>query len=333
MQPLAHVNELLKTPKSIVITTHQNPDADALGSSLGLAQFLLNRGHKVTVISSTSFPPFLNWMQNSANIIIYERDKVAVQKNLKESDMLWCLDFNIISRTKSLANELNDYKGIKVIIDHHLQPDIAYFNYGTSIPEKSSTCEMVYDYIIESNGFEEITKEMGECLYAGCMTDTGSFRFSGTSAETHRMIGSLLDKGVIPGDVHAKIFDTAPERRLRLLGHILTNRLKFYPELRVALIALEAADTTQFSIEQGDTEGMVNYPLSVQNIDMAVFIHDKEGEVRMSFRSKGTIDVNVFARTYFEGGGHKNAAGGISRITLRETILKFEAAIQEYFKK
>lgn len=331
MEPLLSVNKLLLTPKKIVITTHQNPDADALGSSLGLSQFLQSRGHQVIVISSTTFPHFLDWMQGASDILIYEKNPVAVQQALANSDMLWCLDFNVISRTKNLAAEIADYQGVKVIIDHHLQPDTAYFDFGLSLPAKSSTCEMIHDYIIASNGKTEMTKSIGECLYAGCMTDTGSFRFSCTSADTHRMIAQLLETGVVPSEVHANIFDTSPERRLRLLGHILTNRLTFYPQQNAALIALEVADNTNFKIEQGDTEGMVNFPLSVQNVTFAVFMNDKDGEIRMSFRSKGDIDVNEFARTYFDGGGHKNAAGGRSLLTLRETILKFEKALKEYF--
>jgi bifunctional oligoribonuclease and PAP phosphatase NrnA len=330
MKPLSEVCELLSAPQQIVITTHQNPDADALGSSLGLAHFLRNRGHQVIIISSTDFPPFLAWMNGASDIVIYEQEADKVRSILAASTMLWCLDFNIITRTKNLATELQNYPGTKVIIDHHLQPDSAYFDYGISQPEKSSTCEMIYDYIISENGLAEINQSMAECLYAGCMTDTGSFRFSGTSSDTHRMVANLLDKGVVPHLLHSQIFDTFPERRLKLLGHILCNCLSFFPEQNAALISLSNADSKQYLVQQGDTEGMVNYPLGVAGIQMSTFMHDKDGEIRISFRSKGDLDVNEFARKYFNGGGHKNAAGGKSDLPLAETITLFKQSLKEY---
>jgi phosphoesterase RecJ-like protein len=328
MNPLAEL--IIEPSSSIIITTHQNPDADALGSSLGLAQYLQVKGHQVTVISSTPFPQFLNWMPGAADILIYEKDPEKVNNAIAESTYLFCLDFNIISRTKTLEAELKNYSHTKILIDHHIQPDIEYFNYGISMPEKSSTCEMIYDYICAQDSSALITKSIADCLYAGCMTDTGSFRFSNTTADTHKMIATLISCGAVPDEICTHIYDTYGINRIQLVGHVLANKLKIYTEQAVALIYIEADDYHRFNIQQGDTEGIVNMPLAIQDIRMAVLITDKEKEIRMSFRSKGDLDVHTFAKKYFNGGGHRNAAGGKGLDTLKNTIDHFETAIKEY---
>jgi bifunctional oligoribonuclease and PAP phosphatase NrnA len=332
MQDISSVSQILATPQKIVITTHQNPDADALGSSLALFMYLKKLGHAVTVISATPYPTNLAWMANSEHILIYEHDPLNVKKVVSDSTMLWCLDFNIISRTKTFSEVLKNYSSTKVLIDHHMFPDEAYFDYGISTTSKSSTCEMVYDFITKDHT-DLLDMSIGDCLYAGAMTDTGSFRFSSTTASTHKMIAHLLEIGVIPNLVHEAIFDTHPEKRLRLLGHILSNRMELIQPQQVGLIALTEEDAKQFEIGQGDTEGMVNYPLGIQGIVMSAFMTPKDGEVRISFRSKGQVDVNAFSRAYFEGGGHFNAAGGKSNLTVAATVEKFKQAIQEFLKK
>jgi bifunctional oligoribonuclease and PAP phosphatase NrnA len=332
MQDISSVSQILATTQKIVITTHQNPDADALGSSLALYMYFKKLGHIVTIVSSTPYPTNLAWMENSDQIMIYEHDPIGVKKIVSNSTMLWCLDFNVISRTKTFSEVIKNYTGTKVLIDHHMFPDEAYFDYGISSTLKSSTCEMVYDLIAKDHT-PLLDKSIGACLYAGAMTDTGSFRFSSTTASTHKMVAHLLEVGVIPNQVHEAIFDTHPEKRLRLLGHILSNRMELIQPEQVGLIALTEADALQFEIGQGDTEGMVNYPLGIQGIVMSAFMNPKDGEVTISFRSKGNVDVNAFSRTYFEGGGHFNAAGGKSNLSLEATVDKFKQAIKEFLKK
>jgi bifunctional oligoribonuclease and PAP phosphatase NrnA len=331
MKPIAELDSLLSTPQKIVITTHQNPDADAFGSSLGLMHYLQAKGHQVTVVSSTYYTNFLKWMPGCDSILIYEKEAHAVKQALHNSTILFCLDFNVYTRTATLANEIKDYAGTKVIIDHHLYPDEAYFDYGISLPSKSSTCEMVYDYIASQQGTNLINKNISECLYAGVMTDTGGFRYYNTSADTHRMTAHLLEKGAVPSQIAENIFDTYEEKRLRLLGHLFSNRLEIIKDKNAALIYVSAQDAEQFAVGQGDTEGIVNYPLSISGINFSTLMTQKENEIRISFRSKGDVNVNEFARTYFNGGGHHNAAGGKSDADLAQTIAAFHVALQKFF--
>jgi bifunctional oligoribonuclease and PAP phosphatase NrnA len=333
MKAISELAPILQSAKRIVITTHQNPDADAFGSSLGLYHFLVQLGHQVTVVSSTFYTNSLAWMPGTAGILIYEKEPNVVEKVLAESDILFCLDFNIHTRTASLSNVIKDYAGIKVVIDHHLFPDEVYFDYGISIPSKSSTCEMIYDYILAENGLMYMNKNIADCLYAGVMTDTGGFRYSCTTASTHRMTAALLEYGAVPAIIAENIYDTFEEKRLRLLGHVFSNRLQIIPQYHASLIYLNKADMLQYSVGQGDTEGIVNYPLSISGVQFSAFMTEKEDGIRISFRSKGSIDVNLFARTYFNGGGHHNAAGGKSDLSMNETLDAFHAALVLFSKQ
>ncbi len=331
MKPINEIHSLLSAPSKIVITAHQNPDADALGSSLALQKYLQSQGHTVTIISSTDFPDFLDWMPGSQDILILEKTGHATLAALNEAAILFCLDFNIHTRTKNLSPHLQTYQGVKVLIDHHMFPDTDYFDFGISQPNRSSTCEMVYNFIMEANHAEYITKEMADCLYAGTMTDTGSFKYSGTTAYTHRMVAHLIDLGLVPNAIHQAVFDNYSERRLRLLGHILSNNMEILEEHNAAIMHLSQFDMAKFEVANGDTEGLVNYPLSLKNVNFSTFISVKGAEdIRMSFRSKGAIDVNEFARKYFNGGGHVNAAGGKGLETLELTLQKLKTALLEY---
>jgi bifunctional oligoribonuclease and PAP phosphatase NrnA len=331
MKPISEIKWNTGNGRNIVITTHQNPDADALGSSLGLQQYLQLLGYNVTVISSTDFPEFLNWMPGANKIIVLEKNENETLIALQQAEILFCLDFNIHTRTKDLSPHLANFEGTKILIDHHMQPDLEYFDYGTSITSKSSTCEMVYDFIVANGDISKINQSIAECLYAGVMTDTGSFRYDNTTADTHKMIASLIEQGVTPNIIHERIFDTTPETRLRLLGHLLCNNLQIISKKHVAIMHISMQEMNTFDVKNGDTEGMVNYPLSIATINFSTFITEKgTNDIRMSFRSKGDIDVNAFARKYFNGGGHKNAAGGKGLSTLAETLDRFYVAIDEY---
>lgn len=328
MQALLNIQPVLAQPRKICIVHHYNPDADALGSSLGLYHYLSKKGHQVHLISPNNIPDFLLWMPDSEKVVIYEEEQKEAQHILNSCEVLFCLDLNHLSRTRIMEDVLQNLTCTKVMIDHHLFPD-TIFDFGRSEPSKSSTCEMVYDFINECNHNALIDTTIAPCLYAGAMTDTGSFKFPSTTASVHRMVADLMEKGLQTAPIHQAIFDTYMENRLRFLGYTLSERMKLFHHAHSSLIAIPKSDLKRFEINTGDTEGIVNYPLSIGTIVLSIFITERENEIRMSFRSKGDFDVNEFARTYFNGGGHKNASGGRSQESLEITIQKIEQAIAE----
>lgn len=329
MKPIAETYPLIHDPKKIVITMHQKPDPDAMGSSLGLYHYLLALGHQVSVISPTNWPVWLNWMKGADKVIDYELNAEKALSELGRAEWLFCLDFNIFTRTKNLSPHLYEFKGTRVLIDHHQQPDTENFEYGISDTQKSSTCEMVFDFIAGSGGVDKINDAMAECLYAGVMADTGSFRFSSTTASVHRMIAFLKDRGLNHAKVHENVYDNFLENRLRFIGHVLSNRMEVYYEYNTALIAISRKDLLRYQVRTGDTEGLVNFPLSIQGIKLAALVIDRDEERKWSFRSKGDFDTNTFARKYFHGGGHFNASGGRSADSLEKTVEHFQEVIRE----
>jgi phosphoesterase RecJ-like protein len=329
MKPVQEIFPLLTAPRKVVITTHQKPDPDAMGSSLGMYHFLISLGHEVNVISPTNWATWLNWMQSSNVVIDYELTPDKAIDALNKADWLFCLDFNIFSRTKNLTQKLYDFKGTKVLIDHHQQPDTANFDYGISDTAKSSTAEMVYDFIVQSGHSDKINTPISECLYAGVMADTGSFRFASTTASVHHMIAFLKERGLEHSKVHENIYDNFLENRLRFIGHVLMNRMEVFYEYNTVLIAISKKDLLRFQVKTGDTEGLVNYPLSIQGIKLAGLVIDRDEERKWSFRSKGGFDTNTFARKYFNGGGHFNASGGRSNDSLEQSVEKFKIAMKE----
>lgn len=324
MKSLDALNSFLTSPKKIVITHHYNADADALGSSLGLFHYLNQKGHQCVVISPNSMADFLLWMPGAREVLLFDKHAEACKKAVSEADVIFSLDYNQFSRTKFLAPVLEQSNAVKVIIDHHLFPDDV-FEYGLSLPDKSSTCEMVYDYILSSSGEHLLNLDIARCLYAGVMTDTGSFRFSCTTPGVHRMVARLMEKGLETATIHTAVFDNYQENRLRFLGFVLSERLHLIPETHTAIISVNRNDLNRFNVNTGDSEGIVNYPLSMKQVLFSIFISEREDEIRMSFRSKGRFNVNEFARKYFQGGGHHNAAGGKSERSLQQT---FELLIQ-----
>lgn len=329
MKPISEIFSLIEKPKQIVITFHQKPDADAMGSGLGLYQFLIQFGHTVTVISPTNWPSFLNWMPGSSNVIDFEMHTDKAKPILQKAEWVFCLDFNVLNRTKKMEPVIESLSAIKILIDHHQQPQTDAFDYGISDVNKSSTAEMVYDFIMAAGYSDKINTETAECLYAGVMTDTGSFRFNSTTASVHRMIATLKDKGLEHSQIHENLFDNFLEGRFRFFGNILLNRMEIFYEYNAALIAIPQSDLIKYNVKTGDTEGLVNFPLSIKGIRLAAVIIDRGDERKSSFRSKGGFDVNTFARKYFNGGGHFNAAGGKNIEPLDEVVRKFKIAIKE----
>lgn len=329
MQAIDNIFPQLSTPKKVVITMHQKPDADAMGSTLGLYHFLKQFGHDVTVISPTNWAAFLNWMPGCKSVLDYERDTDKANALLAQADWIFCLDFNVLTRTKRMSEKLAAATAKRILIDHHQEPQIEAFAYGISDTSKSSTAEMVFDFITASGHGDKINKEVAECIYAGAMTDTGSFRFPSTSASVHRMIAELKERGLEHSPVHEALFDNFSENRFRFIGNVLLNRMEIFYEYNSALIAVPAQDLVKYDIKTGDTEGLVNFPLSIEGIRLAAIIIDRGDERKCSFRSKGNFDVNTFARKYFGGGGHFNAAGGQSKEPLETVIADFKKAMKE----
>ncbi len=320
----------LNTPAKVVITMHQKPDGDAMGSTLGLYHFLVALGHEATVISPTNWADFLDWMPGIDTVIDFEKQKEKSLLLISQAHMIFCLDFNVLHRTKHMEQPLLAAQCTKILIDHHEQPQEDAFTFGVSNTAKSSTCEMVYDFIVGSGHQDKLNLSVAECLYTGVMTDTGSFRFPATSASVHRMVADLKDLGLRHTKVHDNIYDNYLENRLRFIGYALVNRLEVLYEYNTALMYITRADLQRYNIKTGDTEGLVNYLLSIQGIKFGALVIDREGERKWSFRSKGAFDVNTFARKHFTGGGHVNAAGGGSYDSLEENVTRFKEVIKEY---
>jgi phosphoesterase RecJ-like protein len=309
---------------------HQKPDGDAMGSALAVYHFLKALGHQVTVISPTNWATFLNWMPGCGQVLDFEKNRDAAKDLVSHADMLFCLDFNIMHRTKNMEHLLLDAKCTKVLIDHHELPDEQAFTYGESIPAKSSTCEMVYDFIMQSPYAEIMDLDMAACIYTGIMTDTGSFRFPSTTAAVHRAVAHLKDLGLNHSVIHENIYDQLSESRLRFTGNALLNRLEVLYEYNTALMVVTKKDLLKYEIKTGDTEGLVNYLLSLEGIKLGALVIDRDEERKWSFRSKGNFDVNEFARANFEGGGHKNAAGGRSNDSIEYNVQRFKNVLAQY---
>jgi len=324
------INKLLKSPKRIAVIGHKNPDGDAIGSCLGLSFFLKQRGHEVQVIMPNDFPEFLKWLPGCTNLITYDRDASKVRETIAKAEVIFTLDFNALNRTGDLAEILEKAKADFVMIDHHQQPD-DYAVATYSDVSMSSTAQMVFHFIEALDGTNEITPEIATNLYTGIMTDTGSFRFPATTSTTHRVIANLIENGADNTEIHQNIYDTNSHNRLKLLG-VALNNLEILSEYRTAYISISQEELDNNHFRKGDTEGFVNYALSVKGIMFAlIFIENKqEGITKISFRSKGDFSVNEFARTHYNGGGHTNAAGGRSDQSLLDTINEFITILPLY---
>lgn len=323
------IRSLLSSARKILITTHFKPDGDAMGSSLGLYNYLIQKSHDVTVVVPSDYPEFLQWMAGNETVLEFEKDLPRSMKLIEEAEVIFCLDFNRLHRCEGLAPHIQKSKAKKIIIDHHLEPE-QFCDYEFLVPGASSTSELIYDFIIAFGDEEHITKSVAECLYAGIMTDTASFRFSTMKAETHRVIASLIEKGAENFRIHEAIYDCWSEQRIRLLAYSLNDKMKVLPEYNTAMIELSREEMNRFNHKTGDTEGIVNIPLSIKNIRLSVFFVQRKNEIKISFRSKDDFNVRDLSAKYFEGGGHKNAAGGKSDKSMEETVAKFISILPEY---
>lgn len=329
-QDITNIKELLSAPKQIIIVPHKNPDGDAIGSSLGLYLYLIQQNHQVTIIAPNDYPDFLKWLPKEHTILKFESQREESKTIIDKAEVIFTLDFNALHRTGEMEMPLQYSKAVKIMIDHHQQPD-GYAKFMYSNTKMSSTCEMIYNFIEMLGDAKLVNAEIATCLYAGIMTDTGSFRFPSTTSKTHHVIADLLDKGANNASIHNSIYDTNSPERMQLLGCALKN-LKVKPEFRTAYITLSQEELNSFNFKKGDTEGFVNYGLSIENVIFAaIFIeHKQEGITKISLRSKGEFSVNEFARAHFDGGGHTNAAGGKSELNLKDTVEKFIAILPSY---
>ncbi len=331
-QEISKIKQLLSVKKKIVIVPHKNPDGDAIGSTLGLYHYLLKGGHQAHVIVPNDYPSFLKWIPGNDIILKHDSQTKICNDLIDEADIIFTLDFNAFHRTGNMEYSLAKSSALKIMIDHHQAPD-DYATYMYSDVSMSSTCEMVYHFIDMLGDDQLIDADIATCLYVGIMTDTGSFRFHSTTSKTHEIVSQLIKKGANNSEIHNKIYDTNSYARLQLLGRALSN-LKVIPKSKTAYITLSQEELNTYNYKKGDTEGIVNYGLSLDGIIFAaIFIEDKqEGIIKISFRSKGNFSVNEFSRSYFNGGGHTNAAGGRSNLSLKETIEKFISILPSYSK-
>lgn len=321
---------LLQSPKSIVIIGHRSPDGDAIGSTLALHHFLKQKGHKSSVIVPNAFADFLKWMPGTDQILQYDDKSDRCKKLITEADLIFTLDFNALSRSGDMEDVLKNTETPFAMIDHHRQPG-NYAEFKLSDPEASSTCELIYRFFNKLDDLNAITPAIASCIYVGIMTDTGSFRFASTSSATHRIIADLIDKGADNARIHQNTFDTKSADQLKLLGTALDN-LVILKEKHTAYITLTQKELDDHNFKKGDTEGFVNYGLSMKDIVLAaIFIENKEDNlIKISLRSKGDFDVNTLARTHFNGGGHINAAGGRSKKSMGETTAYFKRVLNDY---
>lgn len=323
------IQQLLSTPKKIAIIPHRSPDGDAMGSTLGLYHFLIKNNHQPVVVSPNEFPDFLGWMPGSETVKIFEKDKNNCTKVLEEAEIVFTLDFNALHRVGEMEKVLENLTVPFVMIDHHQSPD-DYATVTYSDTAFGSTCEMLYNFISFLGKKADIDKTIGTCIYTGILTDSGSFRFPKTTGTTHRIIADLIDLGVENTEIPTLLYDNSSYSRLQLLGRALQN-MKIFVDHKTTYITLSQEELDTFNHIKGDTEGIVNYGLSIKGIVFAaIFIENAEEKIiKISFRSQGDFDVNLFAREHFNGGGHRNAAGGKSELSMEETVKKFEDLVHK----
>ncbi len=326
---LLNSQEQIEKAQKIVLVTHLSPDGDAMGSSLGLYHYLQDLGKEVRVVVPNAFPYFLKWMNGAKDIVVNTYIPTVAEAFIKNADLIFCLDFNTLKRIGALGELVEQSSAKKILIDHHLDPD-EDFDVVISYPKISSTSEIVFRLIAQLGDFERITSTLAECIYTGMMTDTGGFTYNSNDPEIFEIISMLLKKGVDRDHIYREVFNNYSEQRFRLLGFTLSQRMKIYPERKASLIYLSLEDQKQFNLTKGDTEGFVNYPLSIKGILFSVFIREDDELTKVSLRSQGDFPCNKFAADFFNGGGHLNASGGEFYGSVEDAISLFEEGLEKY---
>ncbi len=330
VKKIKQLQEWLETANNIVITAHKSADGDSIGSSLALYHYLKSIGHSPVICHPDKMPDFFHWLPDSDQIETFDGNKNLVKKTLADADIIFCLDFNHPSRVGEMENDLRSSQARKVMIDHHQEPDLSFFDISFSAPAISSTSELIYSFIEANNHLDKLNELIGTPMYCGIMTDTGSFRFPSTTADTHRIIAHLIDSGVKNHTIHENVFDTNSINQIQLTGFALSEKLVVLDEFKVAYITLTTEELQRYKATKGDTEGLVNKILSISGIRMAVFFKEDTDYVKISFRSKGTTYVNELAKTHFGGGGHIYAAGGKFQGSINDAIQKLVTKLPQY---
>ncbi len=332
MLDTALLRELLANPKRIVITTHHKPDGDAMGSSLGLYNYLIQKGHHVKVITPTDYPDVFNWMPGNGEVIIYTEQTDLSNQLINQAEIICCLDFNALGRINEMGEVVRATSALKLMIDHHLEPE-DFDDYRVWNINACASAQLVFEFIVDVMQERHLlNKDVAACLYTGIMTDSGSFRFPSTTSAVHRIVAELIDAGAENWRIHQEVYDNSSETRLRFLGHCLSNKLEVMYEHHTALIWVTKAELEQYEIVTGDTEGVVNFALSITGVKLAAFIVERPDKVKLSLRSRGDFPANEVCKKYFNGGGHRNAAGGTSTDTLEQVIKQFKSILPEYKK-
>jgi phosphoesterase RecJ-like protein len=330
MLDTATLIDLLAQPQKIVITTHHKPDGDAMGSSLGLYNYLIQQGHHAKVITPSDYPHFLSWMPGNEEVIIYTDDVAAADQLIADAAIIFCLDFNALGRINEMGVKVGESSAFKIMIDHHLEPqdfdDYRFWNINAC-----ATAQLVYQFIVEVlNNKQLVNQDVATCLYTGIMTDSASFRLPNTTSAVHRIAADLIDAGAVNWRIHELVYNNSSEERVRFLGHCLVNRLEVFNEFNTAIITVSKQDLEKYNVITGDTEGVVNYALAISNVRLAAFIVERRDRVKLSLRSKGDFPANDICKKYFNGGGHRNAAGGYSSDSLQQVIEQFKLILPKY---
>ena len=325
-ESVSAARHLIESAQRIVTISHMSPDGDAVGSSLAARHLLRALGKQVTTVLPNHFPAFFGWMNGASDILIYENDNKAVQTAIVEADLVILLDLNSLKRINGVKPLVEQSKAPKLLIDHHLDPE-QFTDVIVSYPEISSTSELLYALIVQMGWGDRIDKACAEAIYVGMMTDTGNFSYTSQQPEIYAIISELLKIGINKDDIYRRVYTNYSEKRMRLMGYCLLNKMKIYPKQHTAVISLTKEELERFDFHVGDTEGFVNIPLSIDGINRSVFVREEEKKVKLSFRSQGAVPVNTIAAQHFGGGGHLNAAGGESYLSIAQTLTKLEFII------
>ncbi len=325
------LKETIRDNHFFVLTCHAGPDGDALGSTLSMAHYLGALGKEAVVVVPDAYPDFLAWMPASQEIVRFDKSREKAELMIAAADVIFAMDYNALSRVDDMGGLIGKAKAVKVLIDHHLQPD-HFCDLVFSYPHLSSTCEVVFRLVLAMDGYDVLTKAACECIYAGMMTDTGCFSYGPCTQEVYLIISMLIQKDINKDRIYNKVFNNYSEGRLRLMGYVLYEKLRVYAESRSSLITLSREEMARFDFNKGDTEGLVNIPLQMKNVYFSAFLREdtEKDLIRVSLRSQGTFPCNKFAAQYFNGGGHLNASGGQFYGTLQEAVEVFEKALVEF---
>ena len=330
LERIEKLKEVLSKPKKIVITTHRGPDGDAIGSSLALYNLLTKNHHSVSVVTPNDYASFLHWLPGNDNVVEYESSKETAVDLVNSAEVIFMLDFNDISRVDGLSKYVSSSNAYKILIDHHQDPHNDIADLIFSEPTICSTAQLLFEIIDQMKMSHYIDQDIAECIYVGIMTDTGSFKYSSTTSKTHNILARLIDFGARSTVIHDLVYDNYSADRMKLLGYCLNDKLILMPENKSAIISLTNEELKKFNFKKGDTEGIINYALAIKDIIFAAFIVERNNVVKLSLRSKGNFKVNEIAGKYFNGGGHENAAGGVSDSNVSKTIEKVKEIINEY---